>query len=484
MVGIVSYGGYIPRYRLDRKLILKALGWMAPGNAGLARGHKAVAGFDEDSITMAVAAGADALKGLSAAQLDSLSFASTCLPFKERINAGIIKEALGLRDDVGIADFSSGIKAGTTALLYALKSARGDSETSLVCCSDTRLGKPASPQEMLFGDAAAAFVVGDQNVIAEFKGSYCTAHDFVDHFRGEFSKFDRQWEDRWIRDMGIAKIIPEAVTGYLEKQKLQMSDFDKVIYPCHYAAARKQLNKVLGITAEMEQPNLQAEIGETGTPHALMMLIQALESAKAGDNILLLGFGNGCDVLHFQATDKIDSLPARKGVNGSLADMIELDNYIKYLAWRNILPVEAGLRSEEDLWTRWSALWRKRKEVLGLEGSRCTKCGTPQYPAQRICVNKDCGATDEMEPYRFADKMGKIASFTGDNLAASMNPPAIYGQIEFDGGGKYMFDFVDCKLDAVKTGIPVRMTFRRKYQDNIRGISGYFWKAALIEEET
>ena len=63
MAGICAYGGYVPRYRLNRMKIYQAMGWMNPGNIGNARGEKAVANFDEDSITMAVAAGVDALRG-------------------------------------------------------------------------------------------------------------------------------------------------------------------------------------------------------------------------------------------------------------------------------------------------------------------------------------------------------------------------------------------------------------------------------------
>jgi hydroxymethylglutaryl-CoA synthase len=484
VIGIVSYGGYIPRYRLDRKIILKAMSWMAPGLAGLARGEKAVAAYDEDSITMAVAAGRDALAGFDRNSVSSVSFASTSLPFKERQNAGIIKEALNLEDNVGTIDFSGSIKSGTTALLTTLRAFNGDTNrTDLVCAADVRLGKPASPQEMIFGDGAAAFLVGGDNVIAEFKGAYSTSHDFVDHYRGEFAKYDRQWEDRWIRDMGLTKIIPEAINGFLDSTGMQISEFSKVIYPCHYAAARKQINKLFGIAPEVDQSNFQAEIGETGSPHVLIMLAAALETAKPGEKLLVIGFGSGCDVLAFEVTEKITALQSRKGVSGSLASRRELDSYIKYLVWRDILPVESGMRAEEDLWTRWSALWRKRKEVLGLVGSRCTKCGTAQYPPQRICVNADCGATDEMEAYCYSDKTGKIASYTSDNLAPSLDPPAKYGQIEFDEGGKFMFDFTDCDADDIETGMGVEFSFRRKYQDNRRDISGYFWKAIPIKKE-
>ncbi|MCP4756147.1 MAG: hydroxymethylglutaryl-CoA synthase family protein [Proteobacteria bacterium] len=484
MIGITSYGGYVPRYRLNRNLIFQAMGWMAPGTAALSRGEKAVASFDEDSITMAVAASIDALVDFDRSKIEAVCFASTCMPFKERLNAGIIKAALGLKDEVGAADFSSGIKAGTTALLYALDAVKAQrTKNNLVCTADSRLGKPASPQEMIFGDAAAALLVGDENVIAEFKGSFCTAHDFVDHYRGEFAKYDRQWEDRWIRDVGLTQLIPEAINGLLDKYDLKMADFAKVIYPCHYAAARRQLNKKLGIAPEVDQNNFQAEIGESGTPHSLVMLINALETAKPGDKILVVSFGSGCDVLYFEVTENIKNLNGRNAISGSLAKRADLDNYNKYLVWRDILPVEAGLRSEEDLWTRWSVLWRKRKEVLGLVGSKCRKCGTVQYPPQQICVNAECGAFNEMDEFNFSDKTGHISSYTGDNLAASYNPPAIYGQIEFEGGGKYLFDFTDTDLESLSTGMPVRMSFRRKYHDTKRDISGYFWKAVPITEE-
>ncbi|MEE9420587.1 MAG: zinc ribbon domain-containing protein [Desulfatiglandaceae bacterium] len=483
MIGICSYGGYVPRYRLNRGLIYQAMGWMNPANIANARGEKAVANFDEDSITMAVSAGIDALKGNERSKIEGVYFASTTMPYKERLNAGIISAALGMNDHVRAADFSGGIKAGTTALLSALEGVESKRVNNLlVCSSDCRLGKPASPQELIFGDAAAALLVGDEGVIAEFKGSYSTTYDFVDHYRGEFAKFDRQWEDRWIRDLGFDQLVPEAVNGLLDKYKLKISDFAKVVYPCHYGAARKKLNKVLGMAPEMTQDNLQAEIGETGTPHALVMLIRALEEAEPGDRILVVSFGSGCDTLYFEATNNVEHKKDRNGISGCLARKAELDNYTKFLVWRDTLPAEAGLRAEEDLWTRWSSLWRGRKMVLGLWGTKCKRCGTAQLPPQRICVNPDCGAVDETEDYRFSDKIGHIASYTGDMLAASYNPPAVYGAIEFEGGGKFYFDFTDCDLDSLATGMPVSMSFRRKYYDKKRGIVGYFWKAVPTKE--
>jgi 3-hydroxy-3-methylglutaryl CoA synthase len=464
-------------------LVYQAMGWMNPANIANAGGEKAVANFDEDSITMAVAAGLNALKGFDRSKIQGVYMASTTMPYKERLNAGILSTALGVKDHIRAADFSGGLKAGTTALLAALDAVEAKRlDNVVVAASECRLGKPASPQELVFGDAAAAVVIGDEDVIAELKGSYSITYDFADHYRGQSAKYDRQWEDRWIRDLGFDQFVPEVVNGLLRKYDLEIKDFAKVVYDCHYGAARKKLGSVLGIAAEMDQNNLQAEVGQSGTAHSLLMLISALEDAKPGDKILVVSFGSGCDALYFEVTDNIREKSNGVGVSAGLAHKAELDNYTKYLVWRNILPGDAGLRSEEDVWTRWSALWRSRKMVLGLWGTKCKKCGTAQLPPQNICVNPECGAVEQMEDYLFSDKIGRIASFTGDMLAASLNPPAIYGQIEFEGGGKMMFDLTDCNLDELKTGMPVTMSFRRKYYDEKRDISGYFWKAVPVKE--
>ena len=247
MIGICCHGGYVPRYRLKRSLIYKAMGWMNAATVANARGEKAVANFDEDTITLAVAAGRDALEGCDRSSIEGLYLASTTMPYKERLNAGIAAAALSLKDRVRAADFTGGLKSGTTALLAGLDGvASGKMERALVCASDCRLGKPASTQEMIPGDAAAAFVLGSEKVIAEFKGSFSTTYDFVDHYRGDSARFDRQWEERWIRDMGFEQLIPEAVRGLADKCGMKTSDFSRVVYPCIYPAVRKKLYKVLG----------------------------------------------------------------------------------------------------------------------------------------------------------------------------------------------------------------------------------------------
>lgn len=464
-------------------IIFGSMGWINPANMLNAQGEKAVANFDEDSVTMAAAAATDCVAGFNRDLVGGVYFASTTASYKERLCANLVAGALATREDVRTADFAGGLKAGTTALMSALDAvSAGSANNIVVAAGDCRLGKMGSVQELMFGDGAAALMVGDTDVIAEFKGSFSTGHDFVDHFRGGESKYDRQWEERWIRDEGIGKFIPEAVNGLCGKYGVAVGDFAKVIYPTYFGGARKFINKTFALEPEKVEDNLQAVAGDTGTAQPLVMLAKALETAQPGDKILVVSYGSGCDALYFEVTDNILKLAPRRGISGSLARRAELESYTKYLTWRRMVTVDTGLRGEEQKWTRWSLMWRSHRAMLSLEGAKCTACGTVQFPPQRICVNPACGAMDKSEPVLLSDKGGKIASFTSDMLASSINPPAVYGAVNFNGGGRFLLDFTDCTVDDLAVGAPVEFSFRVKYYDQIRDISDYFWKAVPVAE--
>jgi len=484
MIGIVSYAAYLPRFRLNRMKIFSAMGWLNPALIMNAAGDKAVANFDEDAVTMAAAAGKRCLQGFMPDELGAVYLATTTAPYKERQCANIVAGALGAPEEIRSADFGGALKAGTSALLAALEwSAANSGRPALVCAADCRLGKMGSLQEMVFGDGAAALLVGGNKPIALFKGSYSLSYDFVDQYRGAATLYNRQWEERWIRDVGFEQFIPEVVNGLCRRFGLKPSDFARVIYPCYYGAARRNINKKLGLDPAQVEDDLLQECGDTGTAHPLLMFTRALEEASPGDKLLLVSYGSGCDALYFEATPEIEKFSRRKRFSDTLSRRTELDNYSKYLAWRRIAPVELGLRGEEDQVTRWSMAWRSRKAILGLQGSRCRECGTQQYPPQRVCVNPDCGAVDQMEPVNLSDKGGKIVSYTSDMLAATINPPAIYGNVDFNGGGRAMFEFTDCTVDDLRVGKPVEFSFRIKYYDPRRDITFYFWKAVPVSEE-
>jgi 3-hydroxy-3-methylglutaryl CoA synthase/NAD(P)-dependent dehydrogenase (short-subunit alcohol dehydrogenase family) len=481
MVGIISYGGYIPRLRLNRASIVQHIGWLAPAIVTVAQGERSFCNWDEDSLTMAVAAARDCLAGMDKTEVDALYLASTTLPFADRLSAGIVATALNLRDEVLTADFASSLKAGTSALVTALEAIKsGEKKKILLAASDRREAKAASFYEMWFGDGAAALLLGDKDVIAEFKGAHSISHDFVGHYREAHRRFDYTWEERWIRDEGYAQIIPEAIDGLLTKLGISIDAVDKVIYPCLFKRTHAQIARAIGAAPEKVADNMHEVCGETGAAHPLVMLVHALEEAQPGDCILVAGFGQGCDALCFQVTDNLPQLPARLGITGSLASKQTSDNYLKFLKFRDLIVTETGIRAEAPTQTAMTTLWRKRKMILGLVGGQCTACGTPQFPKTEVCVNPGCGAMHSQEDYEFADVPATVKSFTGDMLAVSEDPPAIYGMVQFEGGGRFMANFTDCELSDLKVGQPVKMVFRQHIADEERGFIGYFWKAVPL----
>jgi 3-hydroxy-3-methylglutaryl CoA synthase len=460
-------------------VIVQNMAWYFPVIMAVAQGEKSVANWDEDAISMAVAAAYDCATGKDRKQIDGVYLASTTLPFADRLNSDIVATALNTAEEgVTCSDFTGSLKSATTAAISALEAVQAGSKNNvLVAASDQRGTKMATMYEMFLGDGAAALLFGRDNVIAEFKGHLSLSCDFVDHYKACGQRADYTWEERWVRDEGYAKIIPKTIAAFLKKHNMAIGDFDKVIFPCYFKREHANIAKKLGIDSSKVQDNMYEICGDTGSAHPFVMFISALEEAKPGDKILLASFGQGCDVLHFEVTDKIKDFKGPIGIKGSLANRAELTSYQRYAKFRDLIVADLGIRGEANPNTSLTTLWRNRKMLLGLVGGKCKKCGTPQFPASPVCVKPDCNAVREMEDYEFADRPGKVMMYTGDMLSASVDPPAVYGLVNFDDGGRMFVDFTDCILEQTKVGLPIKMSFRRRYKDAMRGISGYFWKA-------
>lgn len=480
MVGIVAFGAYVPRLRLARQAAYDANKWFAPGLRGLAKGERSMANWDEDSVTMAVEASRDCLTSHKAEDVRNIYFASTTHPFKDRQNAGIIGTALNVEQNLSATDIGGSLKAGTSALIAGLNASR-DGAPSLVAAADKRLTRVASANELNYGDGAAALLCGTENVIAKLVGHHSVSMDFVDHFRGDESDFDYGWEERWIRDEGYSKIVPPAIKAGLAACKLKGSDITHFIMPSLMPAVPKQMAKMVGIGEGAVRDLLGASLGDTGAAHALVMLVDALETAKAGDKIMVVAFGQGVDILVFEVTAEKDKLAKRKGLSGWMARRKEEKNYMKFLAFNEMLPIDKGMRAEFDKKTALSVLWRKRDMIYGLVGGKCKVCGTVQFPRSQVCVNPNCHAIDSQDPYAMAGLECAVMSFTADSLVYSPDPPGYYGMITFPEGGRFMADFTDCDKEQVKVGTKMRMTFRIRDNDTMRGgFKRYFWKAAPV----
>ena len=478
MVGIKAYGGYVPWRRLQRQGMVEANGWFNPALKAYAAGERSMCNWDEDSLTLAVEAARDCLAGERPADIAAIHLASTTLPFEDRQNAGLLATALNLGQNLMTMDIASSQRAGTSGLINALWTVEGLGGTILYAAAEKRRAKTATTNELMYGDGAAALLLGAEDTIADYLGGHQVATDFVDHYRGQNEDFDYNWEERWIRDAGYLKIVPPTIEAALSATGLGADDIDHFVMPGTIRNLGNLVAKRAGIAAEAVRDNLHSAMGESGTAHALVMLTLALEEAEPGQVIMVIGWGQGCDVLLFRATDALANFDGRRGIKGCLERRREETNYNKYLAFNKLVLQDGGLRSELDKQTALSTLYRNKEMVLGFTGGKCSKCGTVQFPKSRVCVSPNCRAFDTQEDHPLAETPARIQSWTADNLTYAVDPPQHFGMVTFEGGGRLMADFTDVDVGEVQVGDPMRMVFRVKAHDDKRGFSKYFWKAA------
>jgi 3-hydroxy-3-methylglutaryl CoA synthase len=473
MVGITSIGLYLPAYRLEHDEIARMWAGRSAGGA------RAVAGYDEDTVTMAVAATLDCLaRGGQGA--DGLSLATTTAPYKEKQSAAIIAAAADLPEACHTADFTGSLRSAMIALKAAIDAVKaGSMENVMVVAADSRPGAAKGALEQNLGDGAACLAVGSRDVIAEVEGSYSISNDFTDYWRAETDTFIRSAEGRFIDEVGYLPTMQSAVTGLLKQYKLDLNHFTRVIYYAGDARQHAALARRLKLEKAQVQDPLYGRIGNTGTAAALFMLAAALETAAPGDRILLAGYGDGADVFSLRVTDAVKKIQAKPIITGKLAG--RAISYGQYLTWRGLVPVEASTLPERSPISL-QARWRERRAIAALYGAKCRKCGAPQFSqigqTPRVCVN--CQAKDQFEPYKFSDKRGVLFSYAIDQLMPTLNPPGVNGVFDFEGGGRLIGELTDCEIDKVRVGMPLVMTYRKMFAS--RGINNYFWKARPEEE--
>ena len=478
--GITSYGAYIPLHRMSREIFYNSWGGVKMA------GERSVCNFDEDSVTMAMESAIDCLAGKDPKTIDGLFFATTTAPYKEKLCASILATALDMRRDIRTMDITGTTRAGTSALATAVDTIKaGLAKSILVTSGEQRMAAPAGDFEMALGDGSAALLIGDKGVIASIEGSYHISDEFAGMWRSDSDEFIRAWEDRMIYDKGYSEVLAEGIKGLMKKYDASPGDFARVVYDAPLEIRRHAaLAKTLKFEPEQAQDPLFATVGNTGSSLAMMMLVAALEEAKPGDRILWASYGNGVDAFILQVTDEIKKIKGRRGIKNHLPSKRMLENYERYLRWRKLVPLERARRSEQSP-VSIAGQHRDRMIELALYGVRCKACGTPQFSQGgsygyftplRVCV--ECQAVDQMEPYKFSDKRSKIVTYTEDRLADSNDPPTTVTVIDFEGGGRGIFDMTDRGGKEINVGMDVEMTFRKLFTD--RGIHNYFWKTRPV----
>ncbi len=476
--GITGYGAYVPRLRLQRSAIAQAHRWMAPALGAQARGHRAFCSWDEDSITMGVEAARDALGTRPRGTLRHAMFASTTMPFADLQNAAVLANALALSPDVLTLDIGQSQRAGTSGLLAALTQAQAP---ALFVASDRPRARPASAQEMSVGAGAAAFTLGEDEVIAQLCGAASRTAMFVDHFRSAESRHDYQWEERWIRDEGYLKLVPPVIASALGQAGITPAQVDHFILPAPLNGVASALARQVGIPATAQADALAEHGGHAGAAHGLLMLAHVLEQAQAGQHVLLVGFGQGCDALVFRITPAIAGFRPQRGVRAALADARVCDDYLRLLSYEGGVELDWGMRAERPVKTALTEQYRSNEAITHFRAGRCGHCGTLQFPQLPFCVQPGCNApADGFEQVSLVDAPASVMTITADWLSYYPAPPLYLGFVQFDNGARVMMEIVDVGTDGVDIGTPLRMTFRIKDIDRARQYPRYFWKATPV----
>jgi 3-hydroxy-3-methylglutaryl CoA synthase/uncharacterized OB-fold protein len=473
--GIVSWGTYLPYWRLQRAAIAQVLG------SGPGKGSRAVASYDEDTTTLGVEAARRALAPDHAAPQDLL-FSTPAPGYFDKTSATVVHAALGLGRDCGAYDFCGAPRSALGTLLMAL--AGSSQRRTLAVVSDLRTGLAGGAEERDAGDGGVAFLCGPDAAVAELIGRGTASDEFLDRWRVPGETDSHVWEERFGEEMYVP-LAREAFADALKSAGLTESDVDHAIVSGLHARAVKAVTAGLGVAKETLAPDFSASVGNLGAAQAGLALADVLDRAVPGQVIVVLSLADGADALVLRTTDALTEAQAARRTTGvpTVAEQVASGrddlSYAAFLTWRGQLHREPPRRPDPE---RPGAPIVRRSEgwKYAFAASTCTACGFRHMPPTRACLS--CRAIDQMRSERLADVGGTVATFTIDHLAYSLSPPVIGVIVDFDGGGRYRCELTDARADELSIGDRVAMTFRRIY--TAEGVHNYFWKARPDERRS
>jgi len=460
MVGIVSCGVYLPRYFLTGEMLAQA--WGTPPS----KLAKRVAGFDEDSLTMAAQASLN-----MAEKPQAVYFASTTSPYEEKSCASILAGVLDLPPETRTVNFNGSLRSATTAIINASDAiAAGSVKTCLVGTGDMRQVEPGSPDEIVYGDAGAALTLGTENLLAKLLDNFSVSSEFLHTWRREGDKYIRSGDIRFSQEYGYVHNAGAAITGLLKKTGVKPADISKVIVALPEIRPIRTILKQAGFN-EKEQwyDPLTGFSGFTGTPHPLVLLASALENSAPGEKILVCSYGDGADALLFETTNQVEEMKKRQQVKAQLKRRKEIPSYTIFLDIRNSLSRWDNI---EGAFASTIMEHRDKKAILGLIGRKCTGCG--EISTLKLPVCPACHARQQFEEVKLS-RTGTIFTYSQEHYFPTPEPPVTMVSIDLDGGGRLLTQMTDYEPDSVKIRDRVELVFRRMHEAG--AYHNYYWKA-------
>ncbi|MCZ7385103.1 MAG: hydroxymethylglutaryl-CoA synthase [Candidatus Methanoperedens sp.] len=335
-VGIVSYGVYIPRYRIKVEEIAKV--WGANANSiidGLMVYEKSVPDMDEDTITIAVEAARHAINraGINPEKIEAIYTGSESHPYAVKPSSTVVAEAVGATPNLTAADFEFACKAGTAAIQTCMGMVDSDMiELGMAIGSDVSQGAPGDALEYTAAAGGVAYIIGKKDQVAKIESTYSFTTDTPDFWRREGMPYPEHG-GRFTGEPGYFKHVASAAQGLLERMGTKPSDYDYAVFHQPNGKFPTRVAKMLGFTNEQIKHGLVVpRLGNTYSGSCMMGLAATLDIAKADDRIFMTSFGSGAgsDAFSFEVTDKIEEI--RNGAP-SVEKLLANPIYINYATY-------------------------------------------------------------------------------------------------------------------------------------------------------
>jgi len=333
MIGIVSYGFYIPKYRVT----VDEIGSMWGKNpseisASLNVIEKTVPAQDEDTLSMAYEASSMALGENIVPKKDIgvVYVGSETHPYAVNPTSTILAEFLGITGEYLASDTQFACKAATGAIISAQGLiASGFTKNALVVGSDRATGKPHDALEYTAASASVSLLLGQTNVAVEIVDALSFSSDTPDFWRREGIRYPSHG-GRFTGKPSYFHHVYSASKKLLDKNKLHPQDFAHCIFHMPNGKFPQVVSGMLGFTKEQTSQSLVVSLlGNSYTASALMGLVHVLDIAKPNDLIFMASFGSGAgsDAFVLKVTPEIVN------VRKSLSTAMENKEYINYATY-------------------------------------------------------------------------------------------------------------------------------------------------------
>jgi len=340
-VGIIGYGAYVPRYRLPAAEVARV--WTGKAGGGLPVKEKAVAGLDEDVITMSIEAARNALHraGIAPDALRAVWVGSESHPYAVKPSGTVVAEAIGAAPHVQAGDWQFACKAGTEAMVAAIAMVgAGMGNYALAIGMDTAQGRPGDALEYTAAAGGAAYILGPaEEALAVFEANYSYVSDTPDFWRRPRERYPQHGQ-RFTGEPAYFKHITSAARQLMQDSGLTPADFQYAVFHQPNAKFPQKVGADLGFTPEQIKPGLLAPvIGNTYAGASMIGLSAVLDIAKPGERILVVsyGSGSGSDAFSIRVTAAIDERRQRAHTTQEyIARRTEID-YGKYVRQRGKL---------------------------------------------------------------------------------------------------------------------------------------------------